>query len=99
MQHSNALPALTVVHRRQLLRTSSKPQYVNQLADVTLLSLSRPSNACTQDTEDAAITSYRTAEDRILDWESAEQRLTSACFLMWAVGVTLLGWWHVANHF
>jgi len=99
MGHSNAQPALTVVHRRQLLRTSSTPQHVNQPTDGTLFSLSQPSNACTQETEDAAIASHRTAEARVLDWENAEQKLTSAFFLVWAVSVTLLGWWHVVNQF
>jgi uncharacterized membrane protein YiaA len=33
------------------------------------------------------------------DWEKAEQRVTSAFFIVWAVGVVLLGVWHLANQF
>ena len=49
--------------------------------------------------EDAATANHCTVKVRIIEWENAEQRLTSVFFLMWAMGVTLLGWWHVVNQF
>ena len=49
--------------------------------------------------EDAAIAAHPTFQDPCGSWENAEQTLTSAFFFVWAVGVILLGGWHVADHF
>jgi hypothetical protein len=95
-------------HPLRLLSTGSMPQLVEQPTDTTLFSRTKSSAATTQRyknlQEDAAVSAassavdYRTLEDRMRDWDHAEQRLTSVLFLMWAVGVTLLGGWHLANH-
>ena len=46
----------------------------------------------------AAIINHRTVEDlRARKWEKADQKVTSAFFLVWALGVALLGGWHAAN--
>jgi len=99
-RYNNALPALTVLCP---LRTSSMPQLGKQPTAATLVSLRQSSASCTQVYAhmpgDVSISNHRTVEDRIMEWEKAEQRLTSAFFLVWAVGVTLLGGWHVASQF
>jgi len=47
---------------------------------------------------ESAITNHRRVEDlRARKWEKADQNVTSAFFLVWAVGVALLGGWHAAN--
>ena len=98
-RYSNALPALAVGCP---LRTSSMPHLEKPTA-APLFSRCQTSAACAQGSqhlpEDAAIANHRTVEDIMRDWDNAEQRLTSAFFLMWALGVMLLGGWHVANHF
>ena len=98
---SNAVPALTVFHQRPL-RTCSLPRFLKQPPAPTLFSRSQSAAASTQRyehlPEDASITNHRTVEElRMLDWEKADQTITSACFLMWAVSVVLLGGWHVAS--
>ena len=91
-RHSIALPALTV---GLPLRTSSMPQVGKQPTAAVLVSRCQSTAACTPGDRhlpgDVAIANQRTVEDRIIEWENAEQRLTSAFFLMWAVGLALLG--------
>jgi hypothetical protein len=102
-RHSNALSALTVGRPPRLLRSRSTPQSGKLPTPATLVSRRHSSAACEQGDEHlprvAAIAEHRTFEDRMRDWEKAEQTLTSAFFLIWAMGVTLLGGWHVATQF
>ena len=84
------------------LRTRSVPQSVTQPAVSSPWSRSQSAAASTHDyprlQEDATITNHRTVEDlRARKWEKAEQKVTNAFFLVWAVSVVLLGGWHVVN--
>ena len=93
------MPASTAFRQRPL-RTHSIPQIVRP--GPAIVSRSQSAAASIQRyahlPEDAAITDHRTVEElRMLDWEKADQSITSACFIMWAVGVVLLGGWHVAS--
>ncbi|KAJ1482001.1 hypothetical protein T484DRAFT_1805346 [Baffinella frigidus] len=106
-RHSNALPALTVARPRRLLRSNSVPQLdaaMHEQDTATHFTRSQSSAVSTHGgyehlPEDAASANHRTVEDCMRDWENAEQKITSAFFLVWAVGVTLLGVWHVASQF
>ena len=61
-----------------------------------LSSRSQSSDACIRGYDQpAAITGHSTVED--LWWEKGEETLTSVFFLVWAVAVSLLGGWYVAN--
>ena len=95
-------------HSIPLRRTSSLPQTVAAMHDLNAAPLfsrtqSQSTVACTQDcehlSEDPAIANHPTFEHPILDWEHTEQALTSAFFLVWAMGAFLLGGWHAANQF
>jgi hypothetical protein len=93
MEHTNAAPKL---------RTRSVPQPVKQPSFSRTWSRSQSAAASTHEyprlPEDATITNHRTVEDlRARQWDFNEQKMTSAFFLVWAVGVVLLGGWHVAN--
>ena len=79
------------------------PQLWKKPTAATVFSRRQSSAACTPNhhhlPEDAAIANRRTVEDRSMEWEIAEQRLTSAFFLVWAVSVALLGGWQLAHQF
>ena len=97
-QRSDAAPALTAALQRPL-RLRSEPQLVKQLAaHKRSQSASANIQGYTSLQEDQAIINHRTVEDlRAQKWEKAEQKITSAFFLLWAASVILLGGWHVAN--
>ena len=104
-RHSSALPALTEERPFQVLRTSSsstatklRPSSPTR-ARILLKRESSKSQSCIYEhlPEDAAIADHPTFQHPCGSWENAEKTLTSAFFLVWAVGVILLGGWHVSN--
>mmetsp|Transcript_68017 Transcript_68017/g.162433 ORF Transcript_68017/g.162433 Transcript_68017/m.162433 type:complete len:178 (+) Transcript_68017:83-616(+) len=102
---SSALPASAATRPLHLLRTSSSsmPQLVAQPIATTLFSRTQSSaernEAYDYLPEGVATANRRTVEDRMRDWDNAEQTLTSAFFFVWAVGVISLGGWHVVSQF
>ena len=76
------------------------PQVLKRPTSVTLSKLSSRSqsaDACFRGhNQPAAITGHSTFED--LWWEKGEETLTSVFFLVWAVAVSLMGSWYVANY-
>jgi len=97
-RNSDDAPALTAVRERPL-RLRSAPQLVKQpAAPKRSQSAAASIQGYTSLQEDPAIINHRTVEDlRARKWEKAEQKITSAFFLVWAASVVLLGGWHVAN--
>ncbi|KAJ1477472.1 hypothetical protein T484DRAFT_1750039 [Baffinella frigidus] len=77
------------------LNANSTPQRGKQPTSAPIFSRCQTTAVCSKG--DAL--NHRTVEDRMRDWVKAEQTITTAFFLMWVAGVTLLGGWHVANQF
>ena len=104
MEHNNAAP---VLHKRlvppyEKLPTVSESWSRSQSADASTHDYPRlwedAAEGYMKNPLEAAITNLRTVEDlRARKWDKADQKVTSAFFLVWALGVALLGGWHAAN--